>query len=329
MADLDLESLQKRDQIEAEAPKAFEQLTPALQSLMHLTRLEYSHHVPVRQAAVQPLPASLVTLQLGQSDDMSAFLAVVRKGGLSLSHLTRLTHLTMASIQPADVLPPSLVSLRVPKCVSLEPALDLQQLQKLQLGSVPPAAELAQLAALRSLQELHLEAATHEMSEPQTALTQAAAHLPILPLKSLVLHMFEIEPAFMESLSGCTGLIKLHLQYPLFATALGKFGAALRQLTALEQLTMSQPELEEPRVMGPVRAVEAGMRAMLQAIVALPSLRRVELEGWWLSDGLAGELAAATQLKELMVCDCGVEPEDVELLVEKLEPAGVELCIGD
>jgi hypothetical protein len=83
MADMVPWSYQNMVQIVAEAPKAFKQLTPALQSLTRLTRLEYSHHVPVRQAAVQPLPSSLVILQLGQSDNHSAFLAVVRKGGLN------------------------------------------------------------------------------------------------------------------------------------------------------------------------------------------------------------------------------------------------------
>lgn len=310
----------------AEAPTAFEQLTPALEGLTSLTRLAYAHAVPLRQSCVQPLPASLLNLQLGQDWDSTCYPCAVRKDGCDLSHLTALTHLIMADLQTADVLPESLVSLKVPKSLSLLPALKLQHLQKLDIGWIPGADEVRQLAELPMLQEVRLEAATHEYSAPQKALKKAAPYLGTFPLKSLNLSMFDITTPIMEGVAMCTGLTNLTLGWSTVNTALDKFAGGLAQLSSLEEVKIERPEWGS-KARCKDKKWEAGMRAICKALAGLPELRHVWLAGWSLRKG-AGEFVAATQLRTLMLDNCSVDAKLEGRLMAALEPHGVDVFVG-
>jgi hypothetical protein len=324
----------------AAAQSAFEQLAPALQPLTRLTRLELET-IQFRGSCVQLLPPSLRSLQLG-SDFAAGVYVVPAREALDLAHLTALTNLVIEDLQESDVLPGSLVKLRAPKCVSLQPALGLQQLQELKLESIPPGPELAQLGELcPALEAVSMVISCHEMDFTARckALKNAAPHLPSFPLTKLELWTVPIQSWLLEPLSQCSSLTTLHLHKPDIKVRLDLLGAALQKLESLQHLWIVRPQrsgaaLKNPPSDVPMVALPPGVkaslphRALLAGIARMPSLRALTTSRFSLEEA-AHELVVATQLEELSVCECYVEGTAAAAQLESvLGAAGVYVAIA-
>lgn len=197
-------------------------------------------------------------------------------------------------------------------------------LQVLKVGTVLAGAEFRLLQELPALQEVHIDAACHEMRHTMhdRGMKAAARHFPTFPLKSLELTSYEMRPSLCEKLGSCTGLTRLKLEHPEIGTPLEQFAAAVSKMTSLEVFVMHRPGFYGPQPKSKA-AWEAADRSFLKALAGLPSLRHVRADCWGLFDA-AAELTAATQLHSLALFDCHVPPE-----AESLLRAHLTQCVGE
>uniref|UniRef100_A0A383WQ07 Uncharacterized protein n=1 Tax=Tetradesmus obliquus TaxID=3088 RepID=A0A383WQ07_TETOB len=312
------------------------------------------------------LPASLVQLDLGVdlpkqlalgaelSDSDRQWLLQLQRG-MQMAHLTSLTKLAIHGnrmvIEEHSLLPPNLVSLRVPMVMHEGPLLQLTRLQHLDIHScsMPGAAGLAGIA--RCLTQLTSVTAGWVQIEDEDA-PQVISDLAMLPLKSLNVLSYGppvlvaaadgIEAAAMEYsspaavgalLGQLTGLTRLELATGAYRVA--DVAASLAHLTGLQELELSMTNSERVMLRGRVARYEA----LVNAIVASKHLRKLRASFPWFEPAAAeGDrphpimcLQAVTQLTYLDLKDLedvgsaadGVREPDWAALLQSLP--GVKL----
>lgn len=364
-------------------------LLPAVAALTQLTQLAiHDITAPTAAAKLKWLPPQLLSLHMS--------LSRIRKCEalplLQLGHLTRLTELSSSSkplvLQEGDVLPASLVVLRVRDCWATAPLLPLTQLEVLDMSLTTTPAEvlLAVAAGLPQLREVSL--CYGEMADAAAA----AAGWSALPIRSLDFRAVEgcVSAATLQQLGKLQDLVRLDVyggtgccrHAGKFEATPQQFAAVLGQMTGLQELGLRGFELlPEPE---PTAAAEhgfefeiqtglnglsleaqaadgrggaggnglngtcsrssssasdgsssssgararQGLATVMQAIANLPQLNSLTCCAIYskgcdsllpIDDEAAEQLASATQLTSLVLCDCGLQDSAVNTIAGSLK----------
>jgi hypothetical protein len=230
---------------------------------------------------------------------------------LQIQHLTRLQRLQLHSLNGCDVLPAALTSLRVGACNALA-LLPLQQLQQLHIDADASELLLMLLAThMQQLQEVQLTCRG-------TWLTLVGLkHLSMLPITKLHV-LCELPHNLLPWLGRCSHLIDLSLQLlEVDSTTQHELAVQLEQLTSLHVLSLAvhaptQPGLYDIAAVAVGAAWAAAMEAeawrpvaaadmLVGAVLGLPQLRSLQLQGVVLSVEQQLQLAGVRQLTMLKV----------------------------
>jgi hypothetical protein len=172
---------------------------------------------------------------------------------LQLQMLTSLHSLTSHTykLQPGDQLPCSLTTLELGSCSSLQPLLQLPQLQHLVLHKDAAGLAANDLAQLKArLQELRSIGLSYQRLESAAA---AAAAWPKLPLASLELEVDAgvLGGTLLQQLALCGScLTRLSLngggEDSAVAVSPGEFGGILQELSRLQELELQSLKVAAP-----------------------------------------------------------------------------------
>ncbi|WIA17041.1 hypothetical protein OEZ85_013949 [Tetradesmus obliquus] len=364
-------------------------LCPAVAALTQLTQLAiHDITAPTAASKLKWLPPQLLSLHMS--------LSRIRKCEalplLQLGHLTRLTELSSSSkplvLQEGDVLPASLVVLRVRDCWASTPLLPLTKLEVLDmsLSTTPAEVLLAVAAGLPQLREVSL--CYGEMADAAAA----AAGWSALPIRSLDFRAVEgcVSAATLQQLGKLQDLVRLDVyggtgccrHAGKFEATPQQFAAVLGQMTGLQELglrgfeLLPEPEptaaadhgfefeiqnglnglsLEAQAADGSGGAggnglngtcsrssssasegsssssgarARQGLATVMQAIANLPQLNSLTCCAIYskgcdsllpIDDEAAEQLASATQLTSLVLCDCGLQDSAVNTIAGSLK----------
>jgi hypothetical protein len=192
---------------------------------------------------------------------------------LQLQQLASLQALTSHTyrLQPQDELPCSLTTLELGSCSSMQPLLQLQQLQHLTLHKDAAGLAASDLALLKArLQNLQSIGLSYQRLESAAAAAQAWPSLPLASLE-LELDVGVLGGTLLQQLAAC-GRYPTRLcvsgggEDSAVAVSPGEFGGVLQQLSQLQELELQSLNVAAPEN---VAAVEApGRRARRAAAAA-------------------------------------------------------------
>jgi hypothetical protein len=220
---------------------------------------------------------------------------------LHLQHLTNLRSLHLEQqLLEGETLPPSLTAVQLGRCESVQPVLQLPQLQSLSVTHDLTADQLQQLAGLSSLQELYLSYACCQEGHccESGTLATAALQLARVPLKQLKIvgqwGCGHLPTAVVRQLAGLTQLSSLSLQDLFVDAAPGELLGTLQQLPALQHL-----ELRCLRWPGSGE----GEDALADMLVGMSRLQELSWVGACGSTGVGLQLQAAAQPPRQARCE--------------------------
>jgi hypothetical protein len=296
--------------------------------LQQLTRLEL---LSVRRVQLQ-------YLQLPRLEHLDVIVADTAAGEpLLLGHMTALTALAVENVNvlsPADKLPPELTILKLVlgedyykdhsssaatiNKPSLQPVLGLGQLQKLHLdikcvdGVVPAAEEIAQLSALRSLQEVRIVWDSWQLDD-DAAVEGITAAFTVLPLKALTWRHAGMSAAVMQQLGCLQGLTALELEGTRMRDTENhvtpeQLSVALRKLASLQYLRLG--DINSGWSASDVTWADDsdGLVELLQAIDGLTHLFAISVcLPFWLKDASSRQLHMEQLVPNLLARGCTAE----------------------
>jgi hypothetical protein len=246
---------------------------------------------------------------------------------LLLDHLTAVTELHLGDLWAEDVLPPAVQILHLNDCRSIQPVAAGVGLQELHVAAddccfALSGADLKQLTRLKAL-SLCLFNCQHR------SLLGLVAHLSVLPLRQLDLHINWSCPQFPSALLGvlgsCRQLTSLSLSQPQPYTApeIQQLSAQLQQLRLLQHLRIAAGSSGAAAQQLEPRSAEL----FTQAVVKLPVVKEVSIVGVLLGAAAANLAGAAVQLTRLELYECKL-PSSARFALTHKRP-GTDVCIRD
>lgn len=281
-------------------------MMPYVQPLKQLRELQLQG--AVWDAALRFVPAGLVGLSIANFNRNPMYTAL--KPPVDLLHCTALTEVHIGvAIQPGDLLPPTVVNLSISDCISVQPIMQLQQLQTLKVLNARaegPQVNI-QLNSCTNIQNIRIACAClsgDAMLRAMKAWGQVAA------LKQLRIGLSEPSSAAVKQFSTLSKLTKLELDRVCWPgetprERMQQCGKALQCCSGLQELVISTQGFhdERPGARGPeAKPSDDDNSRLAKVISGLSGLRALTVRSSKVMEGCLA-LLSATQLTRLTVVD--------------------------